>query len=159
MILHVDIDAFFASIEQRRDPRLRGRPVIVGTGVIASCSYEARRFGLKAGMTLSEARRLCPQAVVLAHRIKAVSPSVRFDSEYRIRQVLHRKFLYSSAFAVRLEREPAGAIRAITLRGAGWGHGVGMCQIGALGMALCGIDYETICRHYYPKAELATVYP
>lgn len=64
-ILHVDIDAFFASIEQRRDPRLRGRPVIVGTGVIASCSYEARRFGLKAGMTLSEARRRCPQAVVL----------------------------------------------------------------------------------------------
>ena len=65
VLLHVDIDAFFASIEQRRDPRLRGRPVIVGTGVIASCSYEARRFGLKAGMTLSEARRLCPQAVVL----------------------------------------------------------------------------------------------
>jgi DNA polymerase-4 len=64
-ILHVDIDAFFASIEQRRDPRLRGRPVIVGTGVIASCSYEARRFGLKAGMTLSEAKRLCPRAVVL----------------------------------------------------------------------------------------------
>jgi DNA polymerase-4 len=61
----VDIDAFFASIEQRRDPRLRGRPVIVGAGVIASCSYEARRFGLKAGMTLPEAKRLCPQAVVL----------------------------------------------------------------------------------------------
>ena len=65
VILHVDIDAFFASVEQCRDPRLRGRPVIVGAGVIASCSYEARRFGLKAGMTLSEARRLCPQAVVL----------------------------------------------------------------------------------------------
>jgi len=64
-ILHVDIDAFFAAIEQRRDPRLRGRPVIVGAGVIASCSYEARAFGLKAGMPLSEARRLCPQAVIL----------------------------------------------------------------------------------------------
>ena len=65
VILHVDIDAFFASIEQCRDPRLRGRPVIVGAGVIASCSYEARRFGLRAGMPLSEAKRLCPQAVVL----------------------------------------------------------------------------------------------
>ena len=65
VILHVDIDAFFASIEQRRDPRLRGRPVIVGAGVIASCSYEARRFGLKAGMTLAEAKRLCPRAVVI----------------------------------------------------------------------------------------------
>ena len=64
-VLHVDIDAFFASIEQQRDPRLRGRPVIVGAGVIASCSYEARRFGLKAGMTLSEARRLCPRVVIL----------------------------------------------------------------------------------------------
>ena len=64
-ILHVDIDAFFASIEQQRDPRLKGRPVIVGAGVIASCSYEARAFGLKAGMPLSEARRLCPAAVIL----------------------------------------------------------------------------------------------
>ena len=64
-VLHLDIDAFFASIEQLRDPRLKGRPVIVGAGVIASCSYEARRFGLKAGMSLSEARRLCPQAVIL----------------------------------------------------------------------------------------------
>ncbi len=64
-ILHVDIDAFFAAIEQRRDPRLRGQPVIVGAGVIASCSYEARGFGLRAGMSLSEAKRLCPQAVIL----------------------------------------------------------------------------------------------
>ncbi len=64
-ILHVDIDAFFAAIEQQRDPRLQGRPVIVGAGVIASCSYEARAYGLKAGMPLSEARRLCPQAVFL----------------------------------------------------------------------------------------------
>lgn len=64
-ILHVDIDAFFASIEQQRDPRLKGKPVIVGAGVIASCSYEARAFGLRAGMALSEARRRCPQAVIL----------------------------------------------------------------------------------------------
>jgi DNA polymerase-4 len=65
LVLHVDIDAFFAAIEQQRDPRLRGRPVIVGAGVIASCSYEARRFGLKAGMPLAEAKRLCPDAVIL----------------------------------------------------------------------------------------------
>lgn len=63
-VLHVDIDAFFAAIEQLRDPRLAGQPVIVGAGVIASCSYEARRYGLHAGMTLSEARRLCPHAVI-----------------------------------------------------------------------------------------------
>ena len=64
-VAHVDIDAFFAAVEQQKDPRLRARPVVVGTGVIASCSYEARRFGLRAGMPLTEARRLCPQAVVL----------------------------------------------------------------------------------------------
>lgn len=64
-VLHVDIDAFFAAIEQQRDPRLQGKPVIVGAGVIASCSYEARRFGLRAGMALSEAKRLCPHAIVI----------------------------------------------------------------------------------------------
>jgi DNA polymerase-4 len=65
LVLHVDIDAFFAAIEQVRDPRLKGKPVIVGAGVIASCSYEARRYGLRAGMRLSEARRLCPDVVIL----------------------------------------------------------------------------------------------
>ena len=65
LIMHLDVDAFFASVEQVRNPRLAGKPVIVGAGVIASCSYEARRFGLKAAMSLSKARRLCPQAIVL----------------------------------------------------------------------------------------------
>ncbi len=64
-VLHVDIDAFFAAVEQARDPRLAGRPVAVGNGVIASCSYEARRHGLVAGMRLAEARRRCPGLVVL----------------------------------------------------------------------------------------------
>jgi len=63
--MHVDIDAFFASVEQLRNPHLRGKPVIVGSGVIASCSYEARRYGLRAGMPLGEAKRLCPHAVIL----------------------------------------------------------------------------------------------
>src|SRR5262245_62370226 len=71
VVLHVDIDAFFAAIEQVRDPRLKGKPVIVGAGVIASCSYEARRFGLKAGMSLSEAKRLCPRAVLLEGHAQA----------------------------------------------------------------------------------------
>ena len=65
VVLHVDLDAFFASVEQLRYPHLRGRPVIVGNGVIASCSYEARRFGCYAGQPLSEARRACPGVVIL----------------------------------------------------------------------------------------------
>ncbi len=64
-ILYLDLDAFFASVEQLKTPGLRGRPVIVGTGCIASCSYEARRFGLAAGMSIRRAKRLCPGAVVL----------------------------------------------------------------------------------------------
>jgi DNA polymerase-4 len=65
VVLHVDIDAFFASVEQLRDPRLRGRPVVVGNGVVASCSYEARGYGCYAGQPLGEVRRICPGAVIL----------------------------------------------------------------------------------------------
>lgn len=64
-ILHLDADAFFASVEQRDDPSLRGRPVAVGTGVVASCSYEARRYGVRTGMRLAEARTLCRELVVV----------------------------------------------------------------------------------------------
>jgi len=64
-IMHLDIDAFFASVEQRDDPSLRGRPIAVGTGVVASCSYEARCFGVRTAMRLSEARKRCPSLLVL----------------------------------------------------------------------------------------------
>jgi SpoIID/LytB domain protein len=82
----------------------------------------------------------------------------RLDSEYRIRDALHPSFLFSSAIQFHVKRDVAGDLRGVAIRGAGWGHGVGMCQIGALGMALSGIDYETICRHYYPAARLVLVY-
>lgn len=65
LIIHLDVDAFFASVEQLLIPALRGRPVIVGSGVIASCSYEARGFGLRAGMPLVRAKRLCPRVEIL----------------------------------------------------------------------------------------------
>ena len=65
VVAHIDLDAFFASVEQLRYPALRGKPVIVGNGVIASCSYEARRFGCYAGQPLTEARRMCPGVVIL----------------------------------------------------------------------------------------------
>ncbi|HYT89664.1 MAG TPA: DNA polymerase IV [Gemmataceae bacterium] len=64
-ILHLDADAFFATLEQRDNPRLRGKPVAVGTGVVASCSYEARHYGVRTGMRLAEARRLCRELIVV----------------------------------------------------------------------------------------------
>jgi DNA polymerase IV len=70
-ILHADLDAFYASVEQRDDVRLRGRPVIVGAGVVLSASYEARAFGVYTPMGLTRARKLCPQAVVVEPRFAA----------------------------------------------------------------------------------------
>src|SRR5438876_9625748 len=64
-IVHLDGDAFFASLEQRDNPQLRGKPVAVGTGVVASCSYEARRDGVRTGMRLAEARWRCRHLIVV----------------------------------------------------------------------------------------------
>jgi DNA polymerase-4 len=70
-ILHADLDSFFASVEQRDDPRLRGRPVIVGAGVVLAASYEAKAHGVRTAMGQREARRLCPEALVVPARFEA----------------------------------------------------------------------------------------
>src|SRR5688572_31936295 len=77
VIIHVDMDAFYASIEQRDDPALRGRPVIVGAdprqglgrGVVAACSYEARKFGVRSALPISRAWKLCPEGAYVRPRM------------------------------------------------------------------------------------------
>ena len=76
-ILHADLDAFYASVEQRDDPRLRGRPVIVGAGVVLAASYEARAHGIRTAMSGAQARQLCPHAVVVEPRMSAYAEASR----------------------------------------------------------------------------------
>jgi DNA polymerase-4 len=72
-ILHADLDAFFAAVEQRDDPRLHGRPVIVGAGVVLAASYEAKALGVRTAMSGRRARQLCPHAVAVPPRMSAYS--------------------------------------------------------------------------------------
>ena len=85
--------------------------------------------------------------------------SIDVKDEFGIRQTMHSKFLFSSAFLVYAEgAEEDGIPSSFTLQGAGWGHGVGLCQIGALGMALKGFSNEEILLHYFPGSQLKKIY-
>ncbi|MGI9606232.1 MAG: DNA polymerase IV [Acidimicrobiales bacterium] len=76
-ILHADLDSFYASVEQRDAPNLKGKPVIVGGGVVLAASYEAKAFGVKTAMNGRQARDLCPQAIVVDPRMDAYSRASR----------------------------------------------------------------------------------
>jgi DNA polymerase-4 len=81
-VLHADLDAFYASVEQRDDRRLRGRPVIVGGGVVLAASYEAKAYGVRTAMSGGRARRLCPGAVVVPPRMSVYSEASK--AVYRV---------------------------------------------------------------------------
>src|SRR5437879_13468217 len=87
VILHVDMDAFYAAVEVREDPRLAGKPLIIGhkgpRGVVTTCSYEARPFGVRSAMASVVAMRLCPQAIWLPGRLALYA-----DGPRRLRSIL-----------------------------------------------------------------------
>ena len=95
-ILHVDMDAFYASVEQRDNPTLAGTPVIVGAdpkgghgrGVVAACSYEARKYGVHSAMPISRAWKLCPQAVFVRPRMDRYAEASQVVME-TLRQATH----------------------------------------------------------------------
>ena len=121
-ILHADLDAFFASVEQRDDPKLRGKPVIVGGGVVLAASYEAKAFGVETAMGARHALRLCPHAIVVPARLAAyaeasravfqvfddVSPCVEglsIDEAFLDVRGMERAFGTARELATRLRRE------------------------------------------------------
>ncbi len=89
-IIHVDMDAFYASVEQRDNPRLKGKPIVVGgnpdsRGVVATCSYEARHFGIHSAMSCARAYRLCPHVIFVRPRFAAYQAVSQ-----QIREIFHR---------------------------------------------------------------------
>src|ERR671929_45069 len=116
--LHADLDAFYASVEQRDDPRLRGRPVIVGGGVVLAASYEAKAHGVRTAMGGRSAKALCPDAVVVPPRMSAYSEASRavFDV-FRSTTPLVEGISIDEAFLdVRGLRRISGTPREIALR-------------------------------------------
>ena len=96
IIIHVDMDAFYAAVEVRDDPRLKGKPLIIGSlpterGVVATCSYEARRFGVHSAMNIKEAYRLCPHGVYM---------HPNFDKYRQVSEQIHEIW---NDYAVRME--------------------------------------------------------
>ena len=117
-ILHADLDSFYASVEQRDDRRLRGRPVIVGGGVVLAASYEAKAYGVRTAMGGAQARRLCPHAVVVPPRMSAYSEASKAAFEvFRETSPRVEGLSIDEAFLdVRGMRRIAGAPRDIAAR-------------------------------------------
>ena len=117
-ILHADADAFYASVEQRDDPRLRGRPVVVGGGVVLAASYEAKGHGIRTAMGGAQARRLCPDAIVVSPRMSAYAEASRamFEVFEDIAPVVEGLSIDEAFLDVRGMRRIAGSPRDIAVR-------------------------------------------
>jgi DNA polymerase-4 len=167
-ILHADLDAFYASVEQRDDPRLRGRPVIVGAGVVLAASYEAKACGVRTAMGGGQARRLCPQAVVVKPRMSAYSEASKavFEVFEDSTPVVEGLSIDEAFLDVRGMRRIAGTPTAIAARlrrdvreHVGLPITVGVARTKFLAKVASGVAKPDGLLVVPPDAELAFLHP
>ena len=167
-ILHADLDAFFASVEQRDDPKLRGRPVIVGGGVVLAASYEAKAYGVRTAMSARRALRLCRDAIVVEPRMSAYSDASK--AVYRVfddmSPVVEGLSIDEAFLDVRgLEHihgtpvEIAGKLRAHVLDRVGLPITVGVARTKFLAKVASGVAKPNGLLLVPPDRELAFLHP
>jgi DNA polymerase-4 len=167
-ILHADLDAFYASVEQRDDPALRGRPVIVGGGVVLAASYEAKACGVRTAMGGRQALRLCPQAIVVSPRMSAYAEASRrvfaifADTTPLVEGIsIDEAFLDVGGLA-RIAGTPlqiAARLRARVLAEAGLAITVGVARTKFLAKVASGVAKPDGLLLVPPEAELEFLHP
>jgi DNA polymerase IV len=167
-ILHADVDSFYASVEQRDDPRLRGRPVIVGRGVVLAASYEAKAFGVRTPMGGRQARRLCPQAIVVDPRMSAYSEASKalfevFDDTTPMVQALSIDEAFLDVHGLRRVSGPptdiAVRLRREVLERVGLPISVGVARTKFLAKVASGVAKPDGLLVVQPDRELAFLHP
>jgi DNA polymerase IV len=167
-ILHADLDAFFASVEQRDDPGLRGRPVIVGGGVVLAASYEAKAYGVHSAMGGRQAARLCPHAIVVPPRFSAYSEASKavyrvFDDTAPFVEGLSVGELFLDFWGVRRlsgePREIAVRLKRAVLERVGLPITVGVARTKFLAKVASGVAKPDGLLVVPPDRELAFLHP
>jgi DNA polymerase-4 len=167
-ILHADLDAFYASVEQRDDPALRGRPVIVGAGVVLAASYEAKARGIRTAMGGHVARRLCPDAAVVSPRFSAYVEASRavfaiFDDTTPLVEGLSIDEAFLDVRGLRrisgTPREIAGRLKARVLEEVGLPITVGVARTKHLAKVASGVAKPDGLLVVPPDGELHFLHP
>jgi DNA polymerase IV len=167
-ILHADLDSFYASVEQRDRPPLRGRPVIVGGGVVLAASYEAKAFGIRTAMGGAQARRLCPHAIVVEPRFSVYSEASKavfavFDDTTPLVEGLSIDEAFLDVAGLRriagTPTEIAGRLRGEVLRRVGLPITVGVARTKFLAKVASAVAKPDGLLVVPPEGELAFLHP
>jgi DNA polymerase-4 len=167
-ILHADLDSFYASVEQRDRPPLRGRPVIVGGGVVLAASYEAKAFGVRTAMGGAQARRLCPHAIVVEPRFGVYAEASKavfgvFDDTTPLVEGLSIDEAFLDVGGLRriagTPTEIAGRLRGEVLRRVGLPITVGVARTKFLAKVASAVAKPDGLLVVPPEGELAFLHP